>query len=92
MQKCMKTLVGVWTNITLAHAFNSWVSCVEELKAKRALQGQALAFWNSRELAQVSGSVGHVQCITAIAQRPLQLMTAVLWYLLVSLMHNFLSY
>ena len=84
--------MGVWTNITITHAFNSWICCVEELKAKRALQGQALAFWNSRELAQVSGSVGHVQSITAIAQRPLQLMTAVLWHLLVPLMNNFLSY
>ena len=52
-QGCMKAMLEVWSHITLTRAFNSWIVNAQELKAKRALQNRAMAFWSSRELAQV---------------------------------------
>ena len=49
----MKAMLEVWSNITLTRAFNSWVITAQELKEKRGLQSRAMAFWSSRELAQV---------------------------------------
>lgn len=53
MQGCMKAMLGAWSHIALTRAFNSWVVSAQELKQKRALQNRAMAFWSSRELAQV---------------------------------------
>lgn len=49
----MKAMLGVWTNISLTRAFNGWQAAAAELKEKHALQARAMAFWSSRELAQV---------------------------------------
>ena len=53
MQGCMKAMLEAWSHITLTRAFNSWVVNAQELKEKRALQNRAMAFWSSREMAQV---------------------------------------
>lgn len=53
LQGCMRAMLEVWSNITLTRAFNSWVITAQELRDKRALQSRAMAFWSSRELAQV---------------------------------------
>lgn len=49
----MKAMLGVWSNIALTRAFNTWSTVAQELKEKHALQSRAMAFWSSRELAQV---------------------------------------
>jgi len=49
--------MAVWTNITLTRAFNGWVLAAQQLKDKRASQAHAVAFWSSREVAQVSQAV-----------------------------------
>ncbi len=46
--------MAVWTNITLTRAFNGWILAAQQLKDKRASQAHAVAFWSSREVAQVS--------------------------------------
>ncbi len=59
-------MMAVWTNITLTRAFNGWVLAAQQLKDKRASQDHAVAFWSSREIAQVSQAVClQAACISA---------------------------
>lgn len=62
----MKAMLEVWSNITLNRAFNSWGINTQELKEKRALQSRAVAFWSSRELAQVGHACALQQPCTAV--------------------------
>lgn len=65
LQGCMRAMMAVWTNITLTRAFNGWVLAAQQLKDKRASQAHAVAFWSSREIAQVSlADCLHTACIS----------------------------
>ncbi len=62
----MRAMMAVWSNITLTRAFNGWVVAAQQLKDKRASQAHAVAFWSSREVAQVSlVDCLHAACIGA---------------------------
>lgn len=66
LQGCMRAMMAVWTNITLTRAFNGWVLAAQQLKDKRTSQAHAVAFWSSREVAQVRQAVClHTACISA---------------------------